>query len=119
MKARSNVNAWWLLLLWSGLLVVVVAVSAEEQTCTAEGVCFNSDEEAAKHYWKGRLVDVNFGEPQQVAGEEWKKTLDVIAKTKEYMVQVRTNATMAPLVKECKLRNPLCSFWAAIGMYCR
>jgi hypothetical protein len=113
MKARSSVYGWWLLLC-SGLLVVVV-VSAEEQTCTAEGVCFNSDEEAKKYYSNGRLVDIKFGEPQQVAGEHWKKTLDVVTKTKEYMVQIRKNATMASVAKDCKLRNALCSFWAAIG----
>jgi hypothetical protein len=107
--------AGWLLLLCSGGLLIVVSSAEEEQTCTAEGVCFNSDEEAKKHYFNGRLVDIDFGEPQQVAGEQWKNTLDVVAKTKEYMVQVRRNMTMAPVVNDCKLRNALCSFWAAVG----
>jgi uncharacterized protein YaiE (UPF0345 family) len=104
------------LLLVSAFLVLATAAAEEEaQYCTEEGVCFANDEAEKNYYFKGRKVDIGFGEAQQVAGEDWQKTLGVIAKTKEYVAQVQANETLVAVRKECKVRNELCSFWAAIG----
>jgi hypothetical protein len=103
------------LFLIPAFLLHVPAAAAEEQTCTEEGVCFANDEAAKEYYHDGRSVPIDFGDDQQVAGEKWQKTLDVIATTKEYIAQVQVNETLVAVRNECKVRHELCSFWAAIG----
>ena len=88
----------------------------DQQVCPGEdGVCFANEQAAAAYYEPGRKVEIDFGEAQQVAGEKYQDTLDVIRTTKEYIAKVRTDDTFLEVRKECKCRNELCSFWAAIG----
>jgi hypothetical protein len=105
-------NLLLLVSLWSRL---AKAAEVAEQTCTAEGICFANDDEAAEYYEKGKFIEIEWGEKQQVAAEHWKKTLEITTKTKDYMSMVARNETMRDIRKECKCRNQLCSFWAAIG----
>lgn len=105
------------------LASVAADAIVEEQVCLANGQCFANDQEAHLHFYPGKQVEmvleephsVTFGEPQQVAGEKWKETLANIAKTKEYMIEVFNNETLRSIRNECKVRNELCAFWAAIG----
>jgi len=55
-----------------------------------------------------------YGEPQTINGDKARQTLEVVRETIEYM---KTVADTVPedIVKECKNRNELCAFWAAIG----
>ena len=100
-----------------------LATAAAEQVCLADGQCFADDQEARDHYHPGKQVEmyldapysVSFGESQQVAGDNWKDTLEVISKTKEYMIEVFNNDTLRSVRNECKCRHEFCSFWAAIG----
>ena len=110
-------NLILLLSLWSSRLAKAAdEAAAEQQTCTAEGVCFANDDEAYKYYEKGKYVEIGeWGEKQQVAAADWKKTLEIITQTEEYMSMVAKNETMRDIRKDCKCRNQLCSFWAAIG----
>lgn len=60
-------------------------------------------------------IDIDFGQKQQVAGKDWKKTLDNLEKAKAYMKTVHSNSTLRSVSNDCQCRNELCSFWAAIG----
>jgi hypothetical protein len=109
------------LLLGGGWLSL--AAAAAEQVCMVDGQCFANDEEAHNHYQTGEKVEMyldepysaTFGEAQQVAGVNWKETLEVISKSKEYMMEIYNNDTLRNVRNECLVRNELCSFWAAIG----
>ena len=101
--------------------------------CFPDGNCFESMMEAdAKYAKRGRnLVTlevpvvhsegqgeqriVNYGDAQQVAGPDWKKTMDVIQQTHGYMELVHQNETAVSYRDECKCRHELCAFWASIG----
>jgi hypothetical protein len=119
--AMKRSSLYCYLLLGGGWLSLATAA---EQVCMADGQCFANDEEAHKHYYQGKKVemfldapysDFSFGEAQQVAGDKWKETLEVTSKTKEYMMEIFVNDTLRSVRNECKNRNELCSFWAAIG----
>lgn len=88
--------------------------------CIPDGSCFDSLEAATSKFGTGTTFvyldePAPFGERQQVAGVNWKDTLGVLAKTREYMTGVFQNETMKGYRKECKCRNELCAFWSAIG----
>jgi hypothetical protein len=92
------------------------------QLCFPDGSCFDTIEEAANKYSKGvNFVSldepVHFGDRQQVSGEHWKSTMDVIVKTQQYMQGVFMNDTMKGYREECKCRHELCAFWSAIGTF--
>lgn len=104
------------------LTVQTVASGSEEntETCrfsTPEGECLLDDMAADAYYRTSqRTVDIGkFGKAQEVGGEYWRETMDVIHTTKEYMVNVFKNETMRQVRKDCQCRHHLCSFWAAIG----
>jgi hypothetical protein len=62
------------------------------------------------------LVHVAWGESQQIVGGQSGLTRQVLKKTHKYMTeQVMVDETFASVRDKCKLRNELCSFWAAIG----
>jgi hypothetical protein len=91
---------------------------AEEQTCVAgqDGTCSNTkDQEALMVKPANGLVEIDWGETQVVEGELWQTSLQNIQATKIYMASVRTNDKLTNVVTECKSRNKLCSFWAAMG----
>ena len=76
----------------------------------------DADSEADDYYHaEVRYIDIDFGEPQQVAGESWRETIAIINKTKDYMKRVRTSATFDNVRSDCRCRHELCSYWAAIG----
>jgi prolyl 4-hydroxylase len=62
-------------------------------------------------------VENSWGEPQQVTGEEGLKTQRVLQKIYTYMTEevMVNDEKFAAVRKECKLRDKLCAFWAAIG----
>jgi hypothetical protein len=88
--------------------------------CFPGGGCFATLDEADEKYGRGvHFVDlddpVDFGDPQQVSGNDWRATMDVLARTQGYMRDVYRNETMKKYRKECKCRDKLCAFWSAIG----
>jgi prolyl 4-hydroxylase len=62
-------------------------------------------------------VENSWGEPQQVTGAEGLKTQRVLQKIYTYMTEqvMVDDEKFAAVRKECKLRDKLCAFWAAIG----
>ena len=60
-------------------------------------------------------IPIEWGEDQFVSGKEWRETIRNIQITKEYMKGVFQNETLVEVQSECRSRNKLCAFWAAIG----
>lgn len=91
-----------------------------QQLCFPDGNCFNTLEKAkAKYQDSINFVSLDepvpFGDKQQVSGEQWQATMDVIVKTQQYMAGVFKNETTKAYRDGCKCRHELCAFWSAIG----
>ena len=56
----------------------------------------------------------DFGELQQVSGDDWKATVDVIEKTIHYM-KTETGNLPNDVLDKCMNRHELCAFWVALG----
>jgi hypothetical protein len=95
--------------------------ATSKEFCLPTGVCYESLEAASTmltsslEYLVNLDKPVSFGEAQQVSGERSLETLQVLADTYKYMVQVYQNETTKPFREGCQCRDKLCSFWAAIG----
>lgn len=92
----------------------------EGRLCFPDGSCFDSMQEADVHYKTQThhvplSTPVNYGEPQQVAGPDWYKSMQIVQSTNTYMTEQFQNDTAKPYRDECKCRHELCAFWAAIG----
>ena len=95
-----------------------------DDICFPDGKCFNSIEEAEidyknkhdqKHAFKmGIRKPTKFGEAQEIALDSNQqqsyitKTLEVLSKSHDYMIEIYKDDTTASFRKECKLRNELC-----------
>jgi len=109
--SSSLLFAFFPFLLCAAYLQPVVA----DEVCHAEGVCFASEAEAHDYYSNGVHIPIDFGEDQSVAGADWKKTLENLEKSKNYMKEVVVGPEFDGVRKNCMIRNEFCSFWAAIG----
>jgi hypothetical protein len=109
----------------SGSSPVTTSTTDEEQQqqpqfCYPDGNCYDTLEDAATKY-KNSINFVSLdgptplGDKQQISGEHWQSTMDVIVKTQHYMAGVFKNDTMKGYRNECKVRHELCAFWSAIG----
>ena len=96
--------------------------------CFPDGNCFETMKEAEINYKKQNSrsaviemkAPVSLGDAQEVATENdqyYTKTLEVLTKTHDYMVDLFQNDTAKSYRNECKVRHELCGFWAAIGAY--
>jgi len=104
------------------LLLKIVSSSTTEgiedpHQCLEDGVCFPDEKAMGRYFGPGKYLPIDFGEDQHIAGKDWKASFEIYTKSKEYMrLNVTNNATVPDSVKkECKCRQKLCSFWAAIG----
>lgn len=89
----------------------------EDHTCAGGQYYADADNDLDYKYSTTKdYFDIDFGEKQEVGGKKWRETLDNLEVTKKYMEMVRTNRTLQSVRNDCKCRNQLCSFWAAIGM---
>ena len=96
----------------------------KDDVCFPDGKCFNSIEEAENDY-KNRhdhkqasKMDIRtptkFGEAQEIALDSNQqqsyitKTLEVLSKSHDYMIEIYKDDTTASFRRECKLRNELC-----------
>ena len=96
----------------------------KDDVCFPDGKCFNSIEEAEIDYKKKHdqkqafKMDIRtptkFGEAQEIALDSNQqqsyitKTLEVLSKSHDYMIEIYKDDTTASFRKECKLRNELC-----------
>ena len=96
----------------------------KDDVCFPDGKCFNSIEEAEidyknKHDQKQAFTmeirtPTKFGEAQEIALDSNQqqsyitKTLEVLSKSHDYMIEIYQDDTTASFRKECKLRNELC-----------
>jgi len=97
---------------------------SKDDVCFPDGKCFNSIEEA-EFYYKNKhdhkqafKMDIRkptkFGEAQEIALDSNQqqsyitKTLEVLSKSHDYMIEIFKDDTIASFRKECKLRNELC-----------
>ena len=96
----------------------------KDDVCFPDGKCFNSIEEAEidyknKHDQKQAFkMDIRtptkFGEAQEIALDSNQqqsyitKTLEVLSKSHDYMIEIYQDDTTASFRRECKLRNELC-----------
>ena len=96
----------------------------KDDVCFPDGKCFNSIEEAEIDYKKKHdqkqafKMDVRtptkFGEAQEIALDSSQqqsyitKTLEVLSKSHDYMIEIYKDDTTASFRRECKLRNELC-----------
>ena len=96
----------------------------KDDVCFPDGKCFNSIEEAEidyknKHDQKQAFkMDIRtptkFGEAQEIALDSNQqqsyitKTLEVLSKSHDYMIEIYKDDTTASFRRECKLRNELC-----------
>lgn len=71
---------------------------------------------------KDRMLQMiaQYGEPQRIEGSEASSTLAVVRQTNSYMKNFvgapnPTHNMTAHVMKECRNRHELCSFWVAIG----
>ena len=97
---------------------------SKDDVCFPDGKCFNSIEEAEIAYKKKHdqkqafKMDIRtptkFGEAQEIALDSNQqqsyitKTLEVLSKSHDYMIEIYKDDTTASFRKECKLRNELC-----------
>jgi len=100
--------------------------NANGALCFPDGECFDTLNEAEIKYKPpaGRSTTIemevpkSFGDAQEVGSANplyLTKTLEVLAKTHDYMVGLFQNDTAKSYRDECKVRHTLCSFWAAVG----
>ena len=96
----------------------------KDDVCFPDGKCFNSIEEAEidyknKHDQKQAFkmeirTPTKFGEAQEIALDSNQqqsyitKTLEVLSKSHDYMIEIYKDDTTASFRRECKLRNELC-----------
>ena len=96
----------------------------KDDVCFPDGKCFNSIKEAEIYYKKKHdqkqafKMDIRtptkFGEAQEIALDSNQqqsyitKTLEVLSKSHDYMIEIYQDDTTASFRKECKLRNELC-----------
>ena len=92
--------------------------------CFPDGLCFKSIGEAEMHYgssgstsrsYIGMKVPREYGEAQEVGSTSTVKTLEVLAKTHDYMTDLFRNNTARSYRGGCHMRHESCAFWAAIG----
>jgi ShK domain-like len=87
------------------------------------GSCDKSDDTTASSSSRTLIETVDvvtrtkaFGELQIVSGNKKDATMDVVKKMLEYMESSSDFKSLPDKIqKECKNRNELCAFWAAIG----
>ena len=91
--------------------------------CFPDGGCFGSLDEAVSHYQRVTTmipmeIPKAYGESQRVDSrdpETYKKTLETLAATHEYMTHLYQNDTAKAFRDECTMRHDSCTFWASIG----
>lgn len=101
------------------------AHSETKSHCFPDGSCFDSILEAGKKYHDPSSISFvpmdipkPFGESQELNPtdpENYTKTLQVLSKTHDYMVDLYQDDTAEVYRSHCKVNNKLCAFWAAIG----
>jgi hypothetical protein len=96
----------------------------QEEFCLPDGHCWDGLATALSEHFssskmEGKYVSlttpVPFGEAQIVAGDDSAKTVQVLADTYQYMVEVYSNETTKSFRDGCHCRHENCAFWAAIG----
>jgi len=107
----------------------IITTTQKKEVCFPDGKCFESKEEAESYYtnkhYKNKSFKMairkptSFGSTQEVVLDNnqqyFTKTLEVLSKSHDYMIQISQDDTAVTFRRECKLRNELCIFWAAIG----
>lgn len=92
--------------------------------CFPDGLCFKSIREAKMQYrspgstpfsYIGLKVPREYGEAQEVGTTSTVETLEVLAKTHDYMADLFQNNTARSYRGGCHMRHESCAFWAAIG----
>jgi hypothetical protein len=96
--------------------------------CFPDGACFESLNEAETYYKPQQVssttvssiamkVPKPFGKGQEVGSPDSRslETLEVLANTYEYMVDLFQNDTAKSFRDECQMRHELCAFWAVTG----
>jgi len=98
--------------------------ASDDRRCFPDGACFDTLEEAHRHYWPRGTTKVSsiamdvprqFGTAQEFGQNSATEILEVLATTHDYMDGLFRNETAESFRDECHLRHKLCAYWAAIG----
>jgi hypothetical protein len=127
-KMRLTFASWALLWLSGADIFFHFAASIEEECAMGpDGTCLTEDAttaaalDTATPTALGDLVETSYGEKQRISGPQAEETRVRIDEIITYMKDrvfgdtSKDNRVLQSVASECKMRNELCAFWAAIG----